>query len=184
MKDLKEKGLPFSSLAPVRKTPQKSRESQAKPTPAISNIDVMVPSLNATENVNQDLECNKFNLIYIYIYITGYLFIEKTWLYIYTLMYTYLFVCSASEFYFFFCCLRSADGYSIYIKGLPYNATPSLLEDEFKKYGTIKNGGIQVRSKVCWLPQLCYTSPEFFKLFISTIICMVAARFLFWVCGI
>ncbi|KAL8092797.1 hypothetical protein AgCh_034882 [Apium graveolens] len=39
------------------------------------------------------------------------------------------------------------EGYSIYIKGLPYDATPGLLEDEFKKFGTIKNGGIQVRSK-------------------------------------
>ncbi|XP_017242270.1 nuclear transport factor 2 [Daucus carota subsp. sativus] len=40
-----------------------------------------------------------------------------------------------------------AEGYSIYIKGLPYDATPALLEDEFKKFGAIKNGGIQVRSK-------------------------------------
>ncbi|KAK1351818.1 nuclear transport factor 2-like [Heracleum sosnowskyi] len=98
VKDLKEKGLPFSSPAPVlRKPPQKSREQQVKPTPpASSNTDVSASILNAAENVNQDLE---------------------------------------------------SDGYSIYIKGLPYNATPSLLEDEFKKYGTIKNGGIQVRSK-------------------------------------
>ncbi|XP_030934743.1 nuclear transport factor 2 [Quercus lobata] len=40
-----------------------------------------------------------------------------------------------------------AEGYSIYIKGLPLNATPSLLENEFKKFGPIKNGGIQVRSQ-------------------------------------
>ncbi|XP_052170781.1 nuclear transport factor 2-like isoform X2 [Diospyros lotus] len=39
-----------------------------------------------------------------------------------------------------------ADGYSIYIKGLPMNATPSQLEDEFKRFGPIKNDGIQVRS--------------------------------------
>ncbi|KAI8523285.1 hypothetical protein RHMOL_Rhmol13G0061400 [Rhododendron molle] len=39
-----------------------------------------------------------------------------------------------------------ADGYSIYIKGLPMNATAPLLEDEFKKFGTIKAGGVQVRS--------------------------------------
>ncbi|KAA8550589.1 hypothetical protein F0562_002273 [Nyssa sinensis] len=39
-----------------------------------------------------------------------------------------------------------ADGYSIYIKGLPLNAIPPLLEDEFKRFGPIKNGGIQVRS--------------------------------------
>ncbi|MCD7466951.1 hypothetical protein HAX54_004057, partial [Datura stramonium] len=39
-----------------------------------------------------------------------------------------------------------ADGHSIYIKGLPMSATAALLEDEFKKFGPIKNGGIQVRS--------------------------------------
>ncbi|KAL8102022.1 hypothetical protein AgCh_033795 [Apium graveolens] len=98
VKDLKEKGLLFSSRAPVlRTTPQRSREQQVKLNlPASSNTDVSASTLNASENVNEDLE---------------------------------------------------SDGYSIYIKGLPYNATPSLLEDEFKKYGTIKNGGVQVRSK-------------------------------------
>lgn len=64
MKDLKEKALPFSSPAPVlRKTPQKIREQQVKPTtPANSNTDVSASVLNAAENVNQDLECNIFNL--------------------------------------------------------------------------------------------------------------------------
>lgn len=40
-----------------------------------------------------------------------------------------------------------ADGHSIYIKGLPLNATATLLENEFKKFGPIKNNGIQVRSQ-------------------------------------
>ncbi|XP_022858921.1 uncharacterized protein LOC111379716 [Olea europaea var. sylvestris] len=39
-----------------------------------------------------------------------------------------------------------ADGHSIYIKGLPMNATESLLEDVFKDFGPIKSDGIQVRS--------------------------------------
>ncbi|KAF5726574.1 Nuclear transport factor 2 family protein with RNA binding domain putative isoform 1 [Tripterygium wilfordii] len=39
------------------------------------------------------------------------------------------------------------EGPSIYIKGLPSNATPALLENEFKKFGPIKSGGIQVRSQ-------------------------------------
>ncbi|XP_047327328.1 nuclear transport factor 2-like [Impatiens glandulifera] len=38
------------------------------------------------------------------------------------------------------------DSCSIYIKGLPFNATPALLEEEFKRFGTIRSGGIQVRS--------------------------------------
>ncbi|XVF81231.1 hypothetical protein PTKIN_Ptkin15bG0139400 [Pterospermum kingtungense] len=40
-----------------------------------------------------------------------------------------------------------AEGPSIYVKGLPLNATASMLEDEFKKFGPIKNDGIQVRSQ-------------------------------------
>ncbi|XWS31241.1 hypothetical protein CRYUN_Cryun23aG0060700 [Craigia yunnanensis] len=40
-----------------------------------------------------------------------------------------------------------AEGHSIYIKGLPLNATPSMLENEFKKFGPIKSDGIQVRSQ-------------------------------------
>ncbi|MBA0553418.1 hypothetical protein Golob_012603, partial [Gossypium lobatum] len=39
------------------------------------------------------------------------------------------------------------EGPSIYVKGLPLLATPSMLENEFKKFGPIKNGGIQVRSQ-------------------------------------
>ncbi|CAL9046608.1 nuclear transport factor 2-like [Musa acuminata AAA Group] len=39
-----------------------------------------------------------------------------------------------------------ADGYSIYVKNLPLDATPAQLEEEFKKFGAIKSGGIQVRS--------------------------------------
>ncbi|KAL6973483.1 hypothetical protein U1Q18_027670 [Sarracenia purpurea var. burkii] len=38
------------------------------------------------------------------------------------------------------------EGYSIYIRNLPLNATDAQLEEEFKKFGPIKHGGIQVRS--------------------------------------
>lgn len=37
-------------------------------------------------------------------------------------------------------------GYSIHIKNLPLNITPTQLEEEFKKFGPIKRGGIQIRS--------------------------------------
>ncbi|XP_021637362.2 nuclear transport factor 2 isoform X2 [Hevea brasiliensis] len=40
-----------------------------------------------------------------------------------------------------------AEGPSIYVKGLPLDATPALLENEFKKFGPIRSGGIQVRSQ-------------------------------------
>ncbi|WCJ37988.1 Nuclear transport factor 2 (NTF2) family protein with RNA binding (RRM-RBD-RNP motifs) domain [Euphorbia peplus] len=38
-----------------------------------------------------------------------------------------------------------AEGPSIYVKGLPLDATPMLLENEFKRFGPIRPGGIQVR---------------------------------------
>ncbi|KAJ6815701.1 ras GTPase-activating protein-binding protein 2-like [Iris pallida] len=40
-----------------------------------------------------------------------------------------------------------ADVHSIYIKGLPLNATPAQVEEEFKRFGPIKPGGVQVRSQ-------------------------------------
>lgn len=40
----------------------------------------------------------------------------------------------------------AVEGYSIYIRNLPHNATPSQLEAEFKKFGSIKPGGVQVRN--------------------------------------
>ncbi|KAI3742423.1 hypothetical protein L1987_60105 [Smallanthus sonchifolius] len=54
---------------------------------------------------------------------------------------------------------EESDGYSIYIKGLPMNATPALLEDEFKKFGLIKPNGIQVRSNR--LQGFCFGFVEF-----------------------
>ncbi|PWA86680.1 nucleotide-binding alpha-beta plait domain-containing protein [Artemisia annua] len=41
---------------------------------------------------------------------------------------------------------EEAEGYSVYIKGLPINVTQAMLEEEFKKFGPIKPNGIQVRS--------------------------------------
>ncbi|XP_010488626.1 PREDICTED: putative G3BP-like protein isoform X2 [Camelina sativa] len=38
-------------------------------------------------------------------------------------------------------------GPSIYLKGLPLDATPALLENEFQKFGLIRTNGIQVRSQ-------------------------------------
>ncbi|CAN8258225.1 unnamed protein product [Cochlearia groenlandica] len=38
-------------------------------------------------------------------------------------------------------------GPSIYLKGLPLDATPALLENEFQKFGLIKTNGIQVRNQ-------------------------------------
>ncbi|XWS60431.1 hypothetical protein CRYUN_Cryun07bG0036000 [Craigia yunnanensis] len=38
------------------------------------------------------------------------------------------------------------EGHSIYVRNLPYNATPTQLEEAFKKFGPIKRNGIQVRS--------------------------------------
>ncbi|XP_021672352.2 nuclear transport factor 2 isoform X3 [Hevea brasiliensis] len=40
---------------------------------------------------------------------------------------------------------EEAEGHSIYIRNLPYNMMPAQLEVEFKKFGPIKQGGVQVR---------------------------------------
>ncbi|RXH87061.1 hypothetical protein DVH24_028561 [Malus domestica] len=43
-----------------------------------------------------------------------------------------------------------AEGYSIYIKGLPMDCTNTVIENEFKKFGQIKKNGVQVRIlRVC-----------------------------------
>lgn len=39
-----------------------------------------------------------------------------------------------------------AEGHSIYIRNLPLNATETQIEEEFRKFGPIKHGGVQVRS--------------------------------------
>lgn len=37
------------------------------------------------------------------------------------------------------------EGPSVYLKGLPMNATHALVENEFKKFGNIRSGGIQIK---------------------------------------
>lgn len=41
---------------------------------------------------------------------------------------------------------EEVEGHSIHIRNLPLNATPIQLEEVFSKFGTIKRGGVQVRS--------------------------------------
>lgn len=48
---------------------------------------------------------------------------------------------------FFVFLLAVADGKSIYVKHLPGNANIDMLETEFKQFGAISNGGIQVISQ-------------------------------------
>lgn len=50
-------------------------------------------------------------------------------------------------------------GFSIFIKGLPYNSTVPMVEEEFKKFGTIKPDGIQVRNNK--IDQYCFGFVEF-----------------------
>ncbi|CAN6702376.1 unnamed protein product [Malus baccata var. baccata] len=42
---------------------------------------------------------------------------------------------------------EEVEGYSVYIRNLPLNVTSDQLEEEFKKFGPIKQGGVQVRNK-------------------------------------
>jgi len=45
-----------------------------------------------------------------------------------------------------FLIIFKVDAHAIYVRNLPLNATPQQLEEEFKRFGTIKYEGIQVRS--------------------------------------
>ncbi|KAJ4961751.1 hypothetical protein NE237_021661 [Protea cynaroides] len=54
---------------------------------------------------------------------------------------------------------EDVEGHSIYVRGLPLNATVGQLEEEFKKFGPIKPGGIQVRSNK--QQQFCFGFVEF-----------------------
>eukprot|EP00252_Welwitschia_mirabilis_P027052 TRINITY_DN913_c0_g1_i1.p1 TRINITY_DN913_c0_g1~~TRINITY_DN913_c0_g1_i1.p1 ORF type:complete len:374 (-),score=86.35 TRINITY_DN913_c0_g1_i1:736-1857(-) len=51
------------------------------------------------------------------------------------------------------------DGRSIYVKNLPLNATSAKLHEEFKRFGTIKQDGVQVRSNK--MAAFCYGFVEF-----------------------
>ncbi|KAF8686168.1 hypothetical protein HU200_043641 [Digitaria exilis] len=51
------------------------------------------------------------------------------------------------------------DAHAIYVRNLPLQATESQLEDEFKKFGAIKQNGIQVRSNK--IQGFCYGFVEF-----------------------
>ncbi|XAR51235.1 hypothetical protein NMG60_11005801 [Bertholletia excelsa] len=54
---------------------------------------------------------------------------------------------------------EEVEGHSIYIRNLPLNATVQQLEEFFKKFGTIKHEGIQVRSHK--LHGFCFGFVEF-----------------------
>ncbi|KAL6136632.1 hypothetical protein ACLB2K_061927 [Fragaria x ananassa] len=54
---------------------------------------------------------------------------------------------------------EEAEGYSIYISNLPLSVTADQLEVEFKKFGPIKEGGVQVRNKK--LQGYCFGFVEF-----------------------
>ncbi|KAB2610385.1 ras GTPase-activating protein-binding protein 2-like [Pyrus ussuriensis x Pyrus communis] len=54
---------------------------------------------------------------------------------------------------------EEVEGYSIYIRNLPLNVTTDQLQEEFKKFGPIKQGGVQVRNKK--LQGYCFGFVEF-----------------------
>nr|XP_010939185.1 putative G3BP-like protein [Elaeis guineensis]XP_010939186.1 putative G3BP-like protein [Elaeis guineensis] len=54
---------------------------------------------------------------------------------------------------------HEVEGHSIYIRNLPLNATAEQVEEEFKKFGPIKPGGVQVRSHK--IERFCFGFVEF-----------------------
>uniref|UniRef100_A0A804KET3 Uncharacterized protein n=2 Tax=Musa acuminata subsp. malaccensis TaxID=214687 RepID=A0A804KET3_MUSAM len=55
--------------------------------------------------------------------------------------------------------MAESDGHSIYVKNLPLDATHALLEEEFKRFGPIKAGGIQLKGNK--LQSTCFGFVEF-----------------------
>lgn len=52
---------------------------------------------------------------------------------------------------------EEVEGHSIYVRNLPLNVTVAQLEEEFTKFGQIKQGGVQVRSN----KDFCFGFVEF-----------------------
>lgn len=69
------------------------------------------------------------------------------------------------------------EGHAVYARNLPLNATPAQVEEEFKKFGTIKPGGVQVRNhRVRLLPSINSSAAILFCLilcmsFIFSVVC-------------
>ena len=63
----------------------------------------------------------------------------------------------------------TVEGHSIYIRNLPFSVTADQLETEFKKFGPIKPGGVQVRNNRVCLMDITYCS---FITFWITILCI------------
>lgn len=136
---MKEK---FSESAPAH-APSKPisirTEPQATPAPTVAPVSDMPASTStvADSSQNQDAEGNN-HLNFICFFLGG----------------------QISYFVFLFL----ADGYSIYVKNLPLDATPAQLEDVFKKFGPIKPDGIQVRSNkviILFLSEIFFSLPLF-----------------------
>jgi len=80
------------------------------------------------------------------------------------------------------------EGYSIYVRNLPQNATATQLHEVFKTFGPIKQGGVQVRSnKVAFSVVLLFllNIPRIIPAFASLMKCVYvsflqAARILLW----
>lgn len=81
------------------------------------------------------------------------------------------------------------EGYSIYIRNLPLSVTADQLEVEFKKFGPIKEGGIQVRNKKVGLQWFsCHWCPTQICIFLIYLLLFpkffvyAASGILFWIC--
>lgn len=79
--------------------------------------------------------------------------------------------------------LVTAEGHSIYVRNLPFNATTVQLAEVFKKFGPIKRDGIQVRSnKVCFVDEFCAFFLRIVVIIIYGYFSWHAARILFRLC--
>lgn len=138
---MKESGAPApTATAPVGSAPKSQQQQRTAVSPPPNMSETNGSSTNANENGDKQESEGVVPLmnISLFIHILHYLFFGITLLHYFHwgVRYVEMLV---------FC--WTAEGYSIFVKGLPFNATPPLLEDVFKKFGPIKSDGIQVRTQ-------------------------------------
>lgn len=90
--------------------------------------------------------------------------------------------------FFCLCCLPSVKRHSIFVGNLPLDATPDQLDAAFKRFGSIKPNGIQVRSskvRDCTLVKNKWHA-QISSLDVSVICetCLHVAGLLLWLCRI
>lgn len=140
MNALKDNSAPFHLRAsPAKPAVQPPRVHSSVPAPEVQappNADIPLEKNNENAgNFNFNLPILRLRLIIYILYITQYIDSKSNRMFCHNF-------CNLSP---------SGKAHAIFVANLPMNATVEQLDRVFKKFGSIKRDGIQVRSnKVCF----------------------------------